>query len=124
MRNAKILLSVWLPPLLWVGVIYFMSAQPSLVTPLGEWDFLARKTAHAVEYAVLAVLVARVFVFYKAAERRLLLYSFLLSVLYAFSDEYHQSLVSGRYAAWTDVLIDSCGAVFGLFFRKYLSRRG
>lgn len=114
MRDLRKLVLVWLPPFAWAGLIYFMSAQPSLVTPLGEWDFIARKIAHAVEYAVLAALVARVFAFYGAVPKRTAAYAFLIAVLYAFTDEYHQSLVPGRFAAWTDVLIDASGALISL----------
>jgi len=116
MRGVRQLVSIWFPPFAWAGAIYLMSAQPSLVTPLGKWDFLVRKIAHAVEYAVLAALVARVFSFYGAAARRTAFYAFLIAVLYAFTDEYHQSLVPGRFAAWTDVLIDSFGAAISISF--------
>ena len=40
--------------------------------------------------------------------------SFILSVIFAASDEYHQSFVSGRTASWLDFGIDAAGAAFAL----------
>ena len=37
------------------------------------------------------------------------------SILYAISDEFHQSFIAGRTALFTDVLIDSAGALVGIF---------
>ncbi|MFQ8632799.1 MAG: VanZ family protein, partial [Intestinibacter bartlettii] len=36
------------------------------------------------------------------------------SVLYAISDEIHQYFVPGRACQFRDVMIDSCGALFGI----------
>jgi VanZ family protein len=33
-----------------------------------------------------------------------------IAVLYAISDEYHQTFVTGRHGSWVDVAIDSMGA--------------
>ena len=40
--------------------------------------------------------------------------SFLFSVIYALSDEFHQSFVPGRDGNIVDVLIDSSGALVGI----------
>ena len=40
--------------------------------------------------------------------------SFLFSVIYALSDEFHQSFVLGRDGNIVDVLIDSSGALVGI----------
>jgi VanZ family protein len=37
-----------------------------------------------------------------------------ISLLYAISDEWHQSFVEGRKADPLDVLVDACGIAFGL----------
>lgn len=37
-----------------------------------------------------------------------------LSVLYALSDEYHQTFVPGRNGTFVDLLIDASGALVGL----------
>src|SRR5262245_25427730 len=100
------LLSRWLPVLAWAGVIFALSSVPSLSSGLGGWDLLLRKVAHATEYAILAVLLMR------AIGRELP--AFALAVLYAVTDEVHQTFVAGRHGAPLDVLVDAVGAALGL----------
>ena len=98
--------SRWLPVLLWAGVIFALSSIPSLGTGLGVWDPILRKGAHVTEYAILAVLLVR------ALGRELP--ALALGVLYAASDELHQSFVRGRHASPIDVAIDVGGLALGL----------
>jgi VanZ family protein len=104
------LFSTWVPVVLWAGVIFAVSSIPSLSTGLGGWDLVLRKLAHFAEYAVLGFLLAR------AAPARPAL---ALGVLYAVSDELHQSFVSGRQGAPEDVAVDAVGVLVGvLLFRR------
>jgi VanZ family protein len=99
-------LTHWLPVVLWAAVIFAFSSIPSLSSGLGTWDLFLRKAAHMTEYAILALLLAR------ALQREVP--AFALGVLYAVSDEIHQSFVRGRHAAVLDVAIDSVGLLIGL----------
>ena len=45
-----------------------------------------------------------------------LLLSFIICVIFAISDEFHQTFVAGRTGQSLDVLIDSAGALVGLVF--------
>ena len=105
----------WLPVLLWAGVIFALSSIPSLGTGLGAWDTILRKGAHLTEYAILALLLVR------ALGREAP--SLALGVLYAASDELHQSFVRGRHASPVDVAIDAVGLGLGLFAWRRVSRR-
>ena len=67
---------------------------------------MLRKGAHVTEYAMLALLLVR------ALGREVP--AFALGVLYAASDEFHQSFVRGRHAAPLDVAIDAVGVLIGL----------
>lgn len=105
------------PPILWAVLIFALSSIPDLRSgfmPL--WDVIVRKIAHAAEYAVLAVLLARVG--YHESHRRSIVFiiglAWLTAVTYAVMDEYHQTFVAGRHGAWLDVSVDSLGAAFGL----------
>ncbi|MBI5102554.1 MAG: VanZ family protein [Nitrospirae bacterium] len=71
-----------------------------------------RKLAHMSEYFILGMLLFRAFRGGVAGLSlgRCVLYSFSAAVLYAASDEYHQSFVSGRTASVADVLFDASGA--------------
>jgi VanZ family protein len=127
------------PAVVWAGVIFYLSAQPNLGTPsaivalLRESgvppetyeliDYLVRKAAHFTEYAILAVLIhhALGLVSGWSAQRRVAV-AWALAVLYAASDEFHQSFVPGRGPAVTDVVIDACGALAGLLLWRILAR--
>lgn len=115
----------WLPTLAWMGVIFWFSAQPALKASAMDWqDFLIRKSAHFVEYFVLTWLL-----FYslrhtsRLSLQKCLLLSFLISLLYAVSDEYHQTQVTGREGKVRDVLIDGLGILTSAWALVSLSSR-
>jgi VanZ family protein len=100
------LASAWLPVVLWAGLIFGLSAIPSLGTGLGTWDLVLRKCAHVTEYAIFGFLLLRAI----GSE----LPSFVLGVAYAASDEAHQTFVRGRHGALYDVAIDAFGVLLGI----------
>jgi len=106
MARSRVL-SLWIPVVLWAGVIFALSSIPSLGTGLGTWDYVLRKGAHMTEYALLAALLMR------ALEREVP--AFLAALAYAASDELHQHFVHGRHATPVDVAIDAVGILVGLF---------
>jgi len=101
-------LKYWLPVLIWAGVIFVLSSIPSLKTDL-EQDFLLRKVAHMVEFAILALLLYRALNQEKMSFYRKLVFSFIFALFYAFTDELHQCYVIGRHGSLIDVGIDSVG---------------
>ena len=100
---------LWLPPFLLMGIIFLFSAQPSLDSGLGAIDFVGRKLIHFAEYGLLCFLWWRL-LRTGADPGRAVLVAFLLSSLFAASDEFHQSFVEGRSATAADWTIDSAGA--------------
>jgi VanZ family protein len=128
----------WLPLILWMTLIF--SASTSLgapantsyfFRPLMHWLFpnmsahrfeqvhyFVRKTAHFVEYAMLGILVWRVVhydpSFSSFSLRRQCWFVLLFCMFYASTDEFHQKFVPTREPAVPDVLLDTCGAGFGL----------
>ena len=96
-------LAIWFPPLLWAAVIFtFSSLETIKVTELFFWDFLLKKSAHIFEYAVLFTLTFR-------ATRRNWFLTYALCIIYAISDEFHQSFVVGRTASVFDLAFDLSG---------------
>jgi VanZ family protein len=91
------------PPVALMATVFFLSDQPDLSTGLGGWDTALRKLAHMVTYGTLWFLWWRAFGYRAPAA------AVLITLLYAISDEWHQSLVEGRHGAWTDVAIDMAG---------------
>ena len=96
----------WLPVLVWAAVIFVFSSIPDLGTGLGGWDLVLRKLAHTAEYAILGALLVR------ATARAWP--AFGLGVLYAASDEIHQTFVLGRHGSPVDVAIDAVGVAVGI----------
>jgi len=102
-------LDLWLPPLLLMGVIFALSAQPSLDSGLGLIDLIGRKLIHFGSYALLC------FLWWRALrsvtnDRIAVLLAFVLASGYAITDEFHQTFVEGRHGTPVDWAIDSAGA--------------
>ena len=108
----------WLPPLAWMGFIYFLSSFHKLqASPVGWQDFIIRKTAHFLEFAFLFVLYNRGLTkTTKLTIKRGLVLSLILTIGYAMTDELHQTMVSGRTGRFFDIGVDSLGAFGGLLF--------
>lgn len=101
-----------------MGLIFFLSSFHKLqASPVSWQDFIVRKSAHFLEYAILY------FLFYRALKnmtkfpiREILSIAFALTFLYALTDEYHQTFIDGRTGKFFDIGVDSLGAVAGLIF--------
>ena len=136
-KSVKLLLL-----LIWMGLIFFFSAQPDVESEetsnlvaeiiyriyafvmngnasLSQSEFMIRfvppirKFAHFTEFMILAILIFINVVEYR--KKNVALISFVLAVLYAMSDEFHQLFVPNRYGSIRDVLIDSAGCLLGIF---------
>lgn len=108
----------WLPTALWMGLIFYLSSFHKLqASPISWQDFIIRKTAHFLEYAILCILMNRGFKNTTGFSiKKRLFWSLVLTVLYALSDEFHQTKVYGRTGKAFDVGVDFMGALFGLIF--------
>jgi VanZ family protein len=89
--------------------------------------FLIRKCAHLAEYAVLGLLCWRALRKPVREDPRSWSWpaarlAFELVLLYAASDEWHQTFVPNREGRIHDVLIDASGAAAGLFLLWILGR--
>ena len=78
-------------------------------------DHPLRKTAHAGEYAILALLAAGACIAESRRNiRNEILLPWLTASIYAASDEFHQLFVPGRSGQISDVILDSAGALAGV----------
>ena len=123
------LLSAWVPVVLWGVLIFILSTSAftaantsRIIDPILRWLLpgisaasvdlchnLTRKAAHFTEYGILFWLLVR-----GPMARRPYL-ALLLCVVYALTDEGHQTFVPGRTASLYDVALDSTGALFSHF---------
>jgi len=83
---------------------------------LFEVHYWVRKGAHFTEYLILALLAYRAFLYGQPWRHwRALGFCGSFSILYAFTDEFHQVFVSSRSPSLRDVGIDALGAMTGFF---------
>lgn len=73
-----------------------------------------RKIAHFVLFLVLGILLSFALKVFGIKGNWAYLVAVGICILYAFSDELHQSFVPGRNAQLVDVLIDAVGALAGI----------
>jgi len=93
----------FLPLFLMCVFIYIQSSKPAIaVSYVGWFNFFLHKFAHVVVFSLLFLFACRAF-----RDKKIAL---IFTILYAISDEYHQSFVATRTAAFSDVLIDSFAA--------------
>lgn len=113
--------SRWMPVVLWCALIFFLSSQPILPGPEDvNLDFLVKKLGHITVYGILFFFVHRALgrqSTHRTAQ------SVVLCVLYAISDEYHQSFVPGRTPMLRDIGFDITGMFLSWVFLR-LSVRG
>lgn len=121
------MIRLWLPVLLWCGVIFFFSSLPSTKTPyLIWWDVVIKKTAHVTEYAILFTLLFRALkqTFLDTyAIKNYKIVTAVLGTLYAMSDEYHQRFTYGRTSTIRDVLIDVGGILLALYLVGWIKNK-
>jgi VanZ family protein len=119
--KASVFLS-WLPPAAWAALIFFLSGRPALPGPSIP---LADKAFHAVEFGILALLIARPLLaaFPRRRSREGRMGAVVLSLSFAVSDEFHQAFVPGRTCDIFDVAADFAGIVLALSIAGLLAAR-
>lgn len=105
----------WLPVLLWMATVFYLSAQPDLPHhPEAMMDLIIKKLGHMVEYGILAGLALWALRCSGQTTTGHLLCAFAIAGLYAISDEVHQYFVPGRTPRPLDVGFDVLGAFLAL----------
>lgn len=108
----------WLPSIVWMSVIFYSSAQQ------GPSDFpVPDYVSHFVVYSILGALYYWALLGSPVAARGRLLVAVLLTATYGWSDEFHQSFISGRESSLVDLAVDVFAALSVLSAWE-LARRG
>src|SRR5678816_4578161 len=133
----KSFLKYWLPLLIWLGVIFInsssaMSAEhtsrhivPVLLwlkpgmSPQAIWMILvfARKSAHVIEYTVLALLLWQALRSFSIFRTKILVAfgaALLGSAIFAARDDFHQTLIQWLTASVPAVFLSVAGAPLGV----------
>ncbi len=115
----------WVPLIIYMGVIFWLSSRaiPSVLSRTPDY------VLHFGGYFVMGILAVRAFAGgLVEPPRRLWVWCGLaVSLVYALTDEWHQSFVPGRDASSTDLVADAVGVlaallVLSLFWRIPRSR--
>ncbi len=114
MNHSRIIryLSGWIPVLLCMGLIFYLSSLSGDKAVISQNDWVERnlrKFPHMIEYAVLWVLQLRAYLMSGVERKSAVIATWVSAVLFAISDEYHQSFIPGREASWGDVMWDCLG---------------
>ena len=75
-----------------------------------------RKIAHFSIYALVGFLLMALFSTYNINEKNKIISTIIIGAIYAISDEFHQSFISGRSGQVSDIFLDTLGATVGCLF--------
>ena len=123
MSFLKHFIKFWLPTVLYAILIFWLS---SIEKPFGI-EFgkgYVDKLLHLLEYSIFGYLLLRAVhgsdntMPWKIA----ILISFIIGTFYGFTDELHQSVVPGRFAAISDFVFDGLGVIAGIFIYRRRSK--
>ncbi len=90
---------------------------------INNYQFFVRKAAHFSIYAALGFFaVGFLDTFIKFRYLKAAVCSLLFVFLYAVSDEIHQLFTLDRSGQITDVILDSCGGIFGIILMSLIVR--
>jgi VanZ family protein len=109
-----------LAPLVLMGLIFFFSSQQA-DEGVAWWEIVARKLGHVGGYALLTALWAWAFT---GITRRPVVPAALIALVYACTDEYHQSFVETRNGSPVDVGVDAIGIALASYFVSRGPRAG
>lgn len=141
-KNIYLRILSWIPAVIMMGIIFLYSSKPAEVskgssTPIAEaslsvyeyffgtisaperpnWldtaSFIVRKTAHVTEYMMLSLSISWPLWIRRVRDKKLMWLAFVISVIYAGTDEVHQLFIQGRSGSLRDVGIDAIGCVIG-----------
>lgn len=105
----------WLAVAAWMGVIFALSSISGLrVSDDAEVDRPLRTLAHMASFGLLSGLLLHALCVNGRPTLPRAALALVLTVLYAASDELHQSMVPDRMGRPQDVAIDTIGAIVGL----------
>ncbi len=114
--QVNILFRSWTPVIIWALLIFASSSRQTTTTSeIYLEDFIIKKTAHVVIYAILATLLYRGFLTSGYSKRKAAKYAIIISVVYGFTDEFHQSFTPGRTPMLRDVVFDTIGAALAIY---------
>jgi VanZ family protein len=114
----------WIPAWIVMALIFIASSLPAYDLPhFGVLDFIIKKGGHMAGYAMLSIAFLYGLRPNRRSYRRSIVLALCFAVVYAVSDELHQTFIAGRNGSPADVLVDTAGAAFGSGLWTFVHRR-
>jgi len=152
MKKTLIIITAWIPVILWMMLIFFLSAQsgvesdglsskvtelmlglinqvvPAFSSSMADYAYLnraVRKLAHFLLYLALGLLSVQALRKNGFTGRKPLVLGVIICALYAVTDELHQTFVPGRSGQIGDVILDTVGGLAGaiLYHSRQMDKR-
>ncbi|MEA3329038.1 MAG: VanZ family protein [Candidatus Omnitrophota bacterium] len=118
MSRSKRFLKFWVPLLVYMALMWFLSSRPARSLPLMLFPF-ADKVFHFLEYFVFGFLLARVIQTAQPKTRpKLFIFVIVSALIWGAIDELHQASVPLRDPSVFDLLTDCFGAGIGQLLIK------
>lgn len=116
MQNFGKKIIFWLPALVWMGVIFYLSSKTRLkVSDEFSLNFIFFKTLHVIEYCVLTLsyffALNNLQKSSSKNDKSTFWLAAFLTLVYASTDEWHQDFVPTREGTPRDILIDAIGVL-------------
>ena len=83
-------------------------------------NHFVRKSGHFFVYALMGLLVHSLALVWEQRGKGGLIVSWLVVIVMAAADEWHQYFIPGRSAQVSDVLLDAAGAIFGMLVLRLI----
>lgn len=112
MKTFSKILIAWLPVLMCMGLIFYLSSLPADEVRISDTDWIERNLKnglHACEYLFLWLLQFRAYRLSNLSKKQAIKYAWITIFLFALSDEYHQRFTPGRESSLGDVAFDCLG---------------
>jgi VanZ family protein len=114
----------WGPAIIIMGIIFIASSTPGTDLPdFGYIDFFAMKAGHLLGYTLLSAAFLHALSYGRPITRSRIAVTWILVILYAISDEWHQSFTPERNPALLDLSIDTAGGFLGVAFLYIIRKR-
>lgn len=110
-------LKYWIPSILYALVIFFLSSRQRIsITHQFIFDFAIFKSIHMIEYAIFFLINYRAFFNTLNNKSYARLGAFFITIIYALSDELHQTFIPTREGKLRDIGFDTIGVCLALIF--------
>jgi len=136
--KIKEFINRWVPPLMWITIIFIISATPEPFRFLTENSLdphlnltvfghniidLFDYPYHFLMYFILGALIARALIWHSSLRLKMYVFAFFILMSISLIDEFQQIAVPKRNFEAIDLVMDGLGGLGGSVFHNFLYRK-